>query len=124
MGSAEEGAPPPADAPAATPPGPDYGGAFDLVGTEPFWGVKIRADGVTLSRPGEPDVTMANDGAQLMGDVGVWGTGHMVVKLTPEDCSDGMSDRRYGYVAEVTVNGQVLKGCGARPADLAAQPRL
>jgi len=123
MGQAEGPAAPPADAPASAPPGPDFSGEFNLVGTEPFWGGKIRPDGLVLSRAGQPDVTAANPGVQVSGDVGVWGTGHLVFRLEPEPCSDGMSDRRYGYRAEATINGEVLKGCAARPAELAAQLR-
>ena len=123
MGASEGASTAPADAPASAPPGPDFSGDFNLVGTEPFWGGKIRADGLTLSRPGEPEVSAANPGVRFDGDVGSWGSGHLVFKLTPEACSDGMSDRRYSHRAEVTFNGAVLKGCAASPAELAAQPK-
>lgn len=123
MGASEGASTAPADAPASAPPGPDFSGDFNLVGTEPFWGGKIRADSLTLSRPGEPDVDAANAGVRVEGDVGVWGSGHLVMKLTPEACSDGMSDRQYSHRAEVMFNGQMLKGCAATPAELAAQPK-
>jgi uncharacterized membrane protein len=123
MGASEGASTAPADAPASTPPGPDFSGDFDLVGTEPFWGGRIRGDGLSLSRPGQPDVGAANTGVHAEGDVGVWGTGHLVIRLTQEACSDGMSDRRYSHHAEVTFNGEVLKGCAATPAELASQPR-
>lgn len=123
MGQAEGPAAPPADAPASAPPGPDFSGEFNLVGTEPFWGGRIRSQGLTLSRARQPDVTAANPGVQVSGDVGSWGAGHLVFKLEPEPCSDGMSDRRYGYRAEATINGEVLKGCAARPAALEVQPK-
>jgi uncharacterized membrane protein len=123
MGASEGASSAPADAPASAPPGPDFSGDFQLVGTEPFWGGRIQADGLTLSRAGQPDVTAANAGVRVEGDVGVWGVGGLVFKLRPEPCSDGMSDRQYGYRAEATINGQVLKGCAARPEDLRVQPR-
>ena len=123
MGASEGASSAPADAPASAPPGPDFSGDFQLVGTEPFWGGRIQADGLTLSRAGQPDVTAANAGVRVEGGVGVWGGGGLVFRLRPEACSDGMSDRRYDYRAEVTVNGQALKGCAARPEDLASQPR-
>jgi len=123
MGASEGASSAPADAPASAPPGPDFSGDFQLVGTEPFWGGRIQADGLILSRAGQPDVSAANTGVRLEGDAGVWGVGGLVFRLKPEPCSDGMSDRRYGYRAEVTINGQVLKGCAARPEDLARQPR-
>lgn len=123
MGASEGASTAPADAPASAPPGPDFSGDFNLVGTEPFWGGKIRGDGLTLSRPGQPEVSATNAGVRVEGDVGVWGAGHLVIRLTPEACSDGMSDRTYSHRAEVTFNGKVLKGCAATPAELAAQPR-
>jgi uncharacterized membrane protein len=122
MGSAEGGAGAPADAPASAPPGPDFSGDFTLVGTEPFWSGRIQGGGLTLSRAGQPDVSAANSGVTIEGDVGAWGVGGLVIKLKPEPCSDGMSERRYAYRAEVTLNGQVLRGC-ATAAELDAGPR-
>jgi uncharacterized membrane protein len=123
MGASEGASTAPADAPASAPPGPDFSGDFQLVGTEPFWGGRIQDDGLTLSRIGQPDVSAANTGVRVEGDVGVWGVGGLVFRLKPEPCSDGMSDRRYDYRAEVTINGQVLKGCASPPEDLQAQPK-
>lgn len=124
MGSAEE-APPPADAPITV--GPDYSGDFDAVGTEPFWNVKVRADGMTLARPDHPDVATGNSGVRIDGEQGVFdttaGETRLVLRLTPGECSDGMSDRRYGYLAEVWIDGETLKGCASKTQDLAAQPK-
>lgn len=124
MGSSEE-APPPADAPVTF--GPDYSGDFDALGTEPFWAVKVRAESVTLTRPDQPEVTTANPGVRADGEQGVWdgtaGEQRLVLRLTPGECSDGMSDRRYGYAAEVWIDGETLRGCAAKTAALAAQPR-
>ncbi len=124
MGSSEE-APPPADAPVII--GPDYSGDFDAVGTEPFWTVKVRAGGMTLARPDQPDVAAANPGARSDGEQGVWdataGEQRLVLRLTPGDCADGMSDRRYGYHAEVWIDGDTLRGCADRPQNLAAQAK-
>ena len=123
MGASEGASSAPADAPASAPPGPDFSGDFNLNGTEPFWGGTIRGQGLTLSRAGRPDVTVANPGVKAQGDVGTWSAGRLVFRLEPEPCSDGMSDRQYGYRAEATIDGQVLRGCAATPAELAAQPR-
>lgn len=124
MGSTEPVGPP-ADAP--TLAAADYSGDFDAVGTEPFWSVKVRSSALTLARPDHPDVTTARPGIRIEEEAGVFdapmGARRLVLRLTPGECSDGMSDRRYDYRAEVTVNGETLKGCAARPRDLAAQPR-
>ncbi|MBO9559448.1 MAG: hypothetical protein J7515_12845 [Caulobacter sp.] len=123
MGASEGGSAAPADAPASTPPGPDFSGDFDLTGTEPFWSGRIQADGLTLSRAGQPDVSTANTGAKVEGDVGVWGVGGLVFRLHQEPCSDGMSDRKYDYRAEVTINGQTLKGCASALVDTADETK-
>ncbi|WP_297507595.1 hypothetical protein [uncultured Caulobacter sp.] len=121
---ASETAPPPADAPVIL--GPDYGGDFDAGGTEPFWSVKVRAGGMTLTRPDQQDLVTANPGPRADGDQGVWdasaGERRLVLRLTPGDCSDGMSDRRHGWRAEVWVDGETLKGCADRSAAPAARP--
>lgn len=121
MGASDGAATAPADAPASAPPGPDYAGDFDLIGTEPFWGGKIRPDGLSLTRAGEAEVRADNPGVKVEGGAGVWDAGALVLKLRAEPCSDGMSDRRYGYRAEVTLAGRMLQGCAAAPA--AARPQ-
>ena len=123
MGQSDEAATAPADAPASVPPVADFSGDFDLVGTEPFWSLKIRPGGMSLTRPDHGEVVAANPGAVTVKGAGQWTATGMSVLLTPETCSDGMSDRTYDHMAQVTIDGALLKGCGARPADLAAQPR-
>lgn len=128
MGASEEPAPP-ADAPASART-PDYAGDIDVIGTEPFWAVKIRAASVALTRPDAPEVSNANPGVRIDGQQGVWdsngveeGKGRVVVRLTPGVCTDGMSDRVYRFYAEVWIDGETLKGCAEHTAILAAQPK-
>lgn len=113
---ASEDAPPPADAPIIV--GPDYSGDFDAVGTEPFWAIKVRADSVTLVRPDHADATTVNTGARIDGEQGVFdataGETRLVLRLTPGDCTDGMSDRHYGYHAEVWIDRETLRGCASK----------
>ena len=115
LGASEE-APPPADAPIVV--GPDYSGDFDAVGTEPFWAIKVRADRTTLTRPDHPDVTTANTGVRIDGEQGVFdataGETRLVLRLTPGDCTDGMSNRHYGYQAEVWIDRETLRGCASK----------
>ena len=120
MGASEGASSAPADAPASAPPGPDFSGDFNLVGTEPFWGGRIQDDGLTLTRVGQSDVSTPNTGVRVEGGVGVWSAGPLVIRLRSEPCTDGMSDRRYDYRAEVTINGEVLKGCASAPVALDA----
>jgi len=117
---------PPADAPPIAA-SPDYSGDFDALGTEPFWNMKIRSGGVTLSRPDHSELFSTEKALEVLGEEAVFQAelnGHSVsLRLAPGDCSEGMSDRRYDYVAELRIDDQVLKGCAARPGDLAAQPK-
>lgn len=114
---------PPADAPA---PGPaavpaDFAGEFSAVGNEPFWRIDIKGTDIVLTRPGEtgPEpvaTTAANAGLAASADAATWtaqaGATPVVVKVARADCSDGMSDAKYDYTAEVVWGAETLRGCG------------
>lgn len=110
---------PPADAPAevAAPPAAaavsaEFTPAFRLIGTEPFWALKIGKDDMVLSRPGQADLTVRH-GGPVGGDGGArWAGNGLTASVTKQACSDGMSDRTYAYAAEVKLAAVVLKGCG------------
>lgn len=133
LGAAEGATSAPADAPAGVAPGPDYAGDFDLVGTEPFWAGKVREGALTLDRMEGGAVALPNPGVRIDGEQGVWDAeqpgeagveGHrLVFRLTPQPCSDGMSDRVFSHAAEVWLDGTTFKGCAARAEDLARQGR-
>lgn len=130
-------APPPADAPvvavapaapvppAAPPPAPsEFDADFGARGTEPFWGVDIKGGQIKVTGVDRPDLLATNAGLAALGDRAVWtaqaGQTAVVVTLIKGECSDGMSDLKYPYAAEVKVGDELLKGCGFR-AD--ARPR-
>ena len=88
------------------------------IGTEPFWGVHIRRDGLVFSEPAEDPVVFppseprrAGDGFTLSSSLDGIG---LEVSLRPETCSDGMSDRRYDWSARVEFDGRQLDGCAIR----------
>ncbi len=112
---------PPADAPAERPAAA-FDGEFQLVGTEPFWGVSIKGSRIVLDRPEDPDIVAPRTTPIMEGASAVWTSETLTVRLTPGDCSDGMSDRDYAYTAKVKVGDVNLEGCGDRPEALAAQP--
>jgi uncharacterized membrane protein len=103
-------------------PAAAFDGAFQLVGTEPFWGLSIKGGQLLLARPDQEDIAAPRTTPVMEGQAAVWRSGVMTVRLAPGDCSDGMSDRRYAYAATVTVGEATLSGCGDRPEALAAQP--
>jgi uncharacterized membrane protein len=114
-----------ADAKAADAPGA-FSGDLNALGTEPFWAVTIRADGLTLSRPGEDDLRTANAGPVIAQGAATWaiagGPAPFTLRLTEETCSDGMSDRHYAFKAVLVFKDKTLYGCADTPAAIAAQP--
>lgn len=40
------------------------------------------------------------------------------ITITKENCSDGMSERRYNYSSEVVLNGKTYKGCAIAYGDI------
>jgi len=108
----------------ATPPkaDADYRSDLNLTGTEPFWGVQIRQDRITLQRPDHPDISTRNPGVSIDGETASWNAGEMTITLTPARCSDGMSDRQYPYAAEVKVGNEVLKGCAVNASGFPRTP--
>lgn len=92
----------------------DFSAPLQAAGTEPFWGLSIRPDGLILTRPDHAAVRAANPGPAYDGKTAVWTAPELTATLTPTHCSDGMSEREYPYAAVVVVAGVTLKGC-ARP---------
>jgi len=93
-----------------------------FTGTEPFWNLRIEGDAAVWSTPENPDGTpfavsrfAGNNGLGFSGEV----AGEPITAtLTPGTCSDGMSDRRYPFVATIALGGETFEGCGyttARP---------
>ena len=91
------------------------GAAFIVMGTEPFWSVKVAGGKATYTTPEDQvgqafTVVAAQDGTgwQFKGTL----TGQpFALKLRLETCSDGMSDRSYRYAADLAVMGEARKGC-------------
>ena len=117
-------APPPADAPAVSEPvtvaaaPAEFQADFSARGTEPFWRSDIKGGEIRLTRPDAPELVATNAGLAALGGRAVWtaqaGQTAVVATLVRGDCSDGMSDLKYPYTAEVKVGDIVLKGCGFR----------
>lgn len=87
-----------------------------LTGTEPFWNLKVANGEGVWSTPENPDGTRFALG-RFAGNGGLGFTGTLdgrtfTATLTPGECSDGMSDRTYPFVATIALGGEVLQGCG------------
>ncbi len=87
-----------------------------LTGTEPFWGITVKDGQATYTNPENPagqafPVTRfaGNNG---LGFSGAWDDTPVTITITPGQCSDGMSDRSFPYVATIALGEETLRGCG------------
>ncbi|GMM92627.1 COG3650 family protein [Qipengyuania sp. MTN3-11] len=94
-----------------------------FVGTEPFWGGEVTGTRLTYSTPENGDGTTfaverfaGNNGLSFSGELEGQSFDLMI---TPGNCSDGMSDRTFPFVASLKLGDQgTLSGCAwteARP---------
>lgn len=129
------GSPPPTQAvsahpagPAPPPSAPAAGGAparWHVVGTEPFWSVRIEGMTLLFATPTDPagrklagSVEREEGALQFRGE----DRGRpFALRLVRGECSDGMSDRRYAYRADFEIDGARYRGCA--DADPAAASR-
>ncbi|MFA5599619.1 MAG: hypothetical protein WCY15_04395 [Phenylobacterium sp.] len=117
--------PGPAPAPTAETPQVPAGltGGVEGRGTEPFWAVTVKDGRLTLERPDHPPLTAAVGPARLQDGAVVWDTPAVnppirVAAREAPGCSDGMSDLSYPLAVELTLDGETLKGCGARAGEM------
>ena len=101
--------------PAVTAPGPsavDPAATYRALGTEPFWSVTL-ADGRLVFEDVEDRRIVAEDVRLRATSNGRrYESARVVLDITHERCSDGMSDRIYADTVRALVDGQELRGCG------------
>ncbi|MFO6445993.1 COG3650 family protein [Erythrobacter sp. NE805] len=87
-----------------------------MLGTEPFWNLRIEGGEGTWSTPdNQPGTRLALTrfaGNNGLGFSGTLGGKPFTATLTPGTCSDGMSDRRFPFVATIALGGETFAGCG------------
>lgn len=86
-----------------------------FTGTEPFWGGTIAGETATYSTP-ENVAGSSFPVKRFAGMNGVSFSGSIDgisfdLMITPGDCSDGMSDRSYPYVATLMLGNEKREGC-------------
>ena len=90
--------------------------AVTMLGTEPFWNLAVEdGDGVWTTPDNQPGTRIAVK--RFAGNGGLGFSGEIDGKpftatLTPGQCSDGMSDRSFPFVATIALGGETLEGCG------------
>jgi uncharacterized membrane protein len=87
-----------------------------MLGTEPFWNITVTGTTARYSNPDHPEGTefpverfAGNGGLSFTGSLA---GAPVTATLTPGQCSDGMSDRTFPFVATIALGGETLKGCG------------
>lgn len=89
-------------------------------GTEPFWSVKTQASGsATFEMAGGPvqisTITWSGQSRNTAGSAYGLVTQGFNAVMSRAECSDGMSDRTYGWAIDVLVGGKnepaLLSGC-------------
>lgn len=98
--------------------GVDLGKPMRVLGTEPFWGIGISADGLVFTGVDRPEFHAPNPGARVEGEMAVIAARDpnglaLTIRLKPAKCSDGLSDWVYPLEAEVTLGAETLHGCAA-----------
>lgn len=87
-----------------------------LTGTEPFWGVTIEGGQANYANPDHPEgfdfAVTRFAGNNGLGFSGTLDGAAVTISLTPGQCSDGMSDRAYPYLATIALGEETLRGCG------------
>ncbi len=110
--------PPPNPEPTLELGGVDLAGDMNLLGTEPFWGVEISAGQIRVGGVDRAEMTAPRTTPNIQGTTATWTTTSddgqpLIITVTDNDCSDGMSDRTYPLTARVQIAQETLNGCGA-----------
>lgn len=89
---------------------------FKAVGTEPFWAARVQGRCVTYSTPedqaGTRIWTKVESGPMGPIFAGALHGKPFAMRIQPAThCSDGMSDKDYGYDVALTVGGEERQGC-------------
>ena len=112
--------------PAAPDTASNFAQPFDARGSAPDWGLTIRNNQISFTRPGQPTLAGAAPGATVVDHSASWVVAladhrTMKVSLYASNCSDPVSGATYAYAAEVTLpDATPLSGCAGPPAVAAA----
>ncbi|MBM3594715.1 MAG: hypothetical protein FJX31_02720 [Alphaproteobacteria bacterium] len=86
-----------------------------FAGTEPFWGGLAQGDRLVYTTPESADGTIVpvkhfsgRGGLSLSGELD---GKRLDLTVTPGECSDGMSDRTYPFVATLMLGDETRTGC-------------
>ncbi len=94
---------------------------FKVIGTEPFWGIDVDGDRLHFTSMENQAGSMLEAAPDPVGNgrwrwAGEGEAGPFALEIAPGDCSDGMSDRRYAYTANLRIGAKAYRGCADDPA--------
>lgn len=103
-------------------PKPSAAPSFQVIGTEPFWGITVKPNGIVYSTPDSPQITfpyvapLAAQGrpADLVRVYRLQGRTPGTLVIRRGACNDGMSDRKYDYNATLVLGNNVREGCASQ----------
>ena len=87
-----------------------------VVGTEPFWAVKVEGDTLTFTTPeNQVGLHMRGKRTEVAGGgvdiAGQDGERTFSLKVRPGECSDGMSDMKFTMTANFQIGETRYRGC-------------
>jgi len=101
------------------------GATLALVACQPPEAAGVAPDGriLTYSAPGETDRVYRAEGATVAPGRATWvahepGGEQLTLTVYASDCSDGMSDLNYPWVAEAALPNRRLHGCAGKEAEM------
>jgi uncharacterized membrane protein len=87
-----------------------------VLGTEPFWSGEVRGGTLNYTTPATPGgtkVAVARFGGRNgLGLSGKLADRTLDMTVTPGQCRDGMSDRRFPFTVTLKLGDEVREGCG------------
>lgn len=88
---------------------------FTALGTEPFWNFDLNGTAAKYTTPeneaGTAFTVTRTDSAQGTVFQGAMGKQRVRLLITPQQCSDGMSDRNHAYTVKGMIDDKELNGC-------------
>lgn len=96
---------------------------FNVVGTEPFWNIKISRKGIVYQAMGEKPQTFTSSAPLSASNRPVdkvrvyrfgWKNSNILMLNKVANCGDGMSDKKYPYSATLIMGNRVVEGCAEK----------
>lgn len=86
--------------------------AYRAIGTEPFWSLTMTRDEMIYDDVEDRRTAVRKPRAQTSNGNVLYRARGMTVILRNQECSDGMSDRRFADTVRVKIGRRTLNGCG------------